>query len=238
MTDKSLKVASTELRVEGPTELIRDAIAKGANLEQLEKLLELRERYEAGEAKKAYHSAMAEFKANPPSIDKDKKVSFNQTKYNYASLANVTKKISAELSKYGLSASWSTKQNGVISVTCRITHVKGHGEETTISADADLSGSKNKIQAIGSTITYLERYTLLALTGLAADDQDDDAQAASVEMIDDKQLNQLRDMLIDKDIKEGKLCSYLKIDNLPNLPKSKFQQAKIAIEGAKKKVSK
>lgn len=157
-----------------PTGLIKQAVESGADLEKLGKLLELQERWDATQAKKAYNQAMAEFKANPPKIGKDKTVSYGNTKYNHASLANVTDKVNTELSKYGLSAFWTTNQNGKILVTCRITHVQGHSENTTLSASADTSGSKNPIQAIGSAITYLQRYTLLALTGLATFDQDDD----------------------------------------------------------------
>ena len=165
-----------------PAEMIRMAVLGGADLDKLEKLLTLQERWEANEAKKAYHKAMADFKANPPKIDKDKKVGYSTQKgnvgYSHASLANVTDKISTELSKHGLSASWTTKQNGQVTVTCKITHVKGHSEETTLSAPSDMTGSKNAIQAIGSTITYLERYTILALTGLATHDMDDDGQVS------------------------------------------------------------
>jgi len=165
-----------------PADMIRMAVAGKADLNSLEKLLELQERFEANQARKAYHQAMAEFKANAPKIGKDKKVGYSTSKgnvgYSHASLSNVTDKISAELSKHGLSASWTTKQNGQIMVTCKITHILGHSEETTISAPADASGSKNAIQAIGSTITYLERYTLLALAGLATHDMDDDGKAA------------------------------------------------------------
>ena len=166
-----------------PSELIRLAIDKGADLEKLKQLLDIKRAYDADKARKAYHLAMSEFKANPPSIGKDKKVGY-KTKdgggvgYSHASLYNVTEKINKELSKYGLSASWTTKQNGAISVTCRITHCMGHSEETTLTAPADTSGSKNAIQAIGSTISYLCRYTLLCLTGLATRDQDDDGRAS------------------------------------------------------------
>lgn len=163
-----------------PAELIRQAVSGGANLEQLEKLLNLQERWEANEAKKAYHKAMAAFKAEPPTIKKDKKVSYKTstgtTSYTHATLANVTEKINAGLSKHGLSASWSVAQaNGQVSVTCKITHEKGHSESTTLTAGPDNSGSKNPIQAIGSAISYLERYTLLALIGLATADMDNDA---------------------------------------------------------------
>mgnify|MGYP001565061912 CR=1 FL=1 len=221
-----------------PADMIRLAVSGGADLDKLEKLLILQERYEANEAKKAYNAAMAAFKANPPKIDKDKDVAYGTTKYSHASLANVTEKINSELSKYGLSASWTTKQNGQICVTCRITHIKGHSEETMLCAPSDTSGSKNAIQAIGSTITYLERYSLLALTGLATYDQDDDGKsaAAPAELIGEAEIHKIRDLLIAKEIKESQFLIYMKLEKLEDMPKAKFQQAMIAISNAKKKI--
>lgn len=187
MTTKQLTVprkVKTELvpMITSPAQMIREAIDGKASLEQMDKLLALQEKWEANQAKKAYHKAMAAFKADPPSIGKDRTVDFKTDKgrvnYNHASLANVTKLISASLSKHGLSATWRVSQEGAIRVTCKITHEDGHSEETTLSAPSDQSGSKNPIQAIGSTITYLERYTLLAMTGLATH-EDDDARNAS-----------------------------------------------------------
>lgn len=219
-----------------PSDMIRLAITQGTDLDKLEKLLQIQERWEANEAKKAYHEAMAAFKADPPKIDKDKSVSFGAGKaaYKHASLYNVTQKISAALSKHGLSASWTTKQNGAILVTCKITHVKGYSEETTLSAPADVSGSKNSIQAIGSTITYLCRYSLLCLSGLATFDQDDDGQAAVTEFIDNKELNQLLDMIADKEANIEKFLEYMKVESLEKLPKAKYQQAMSALQNKKK----
>jgi len=159
-------------------------VAADGNMDvvKLKELLDVQERWEAIEAKKAYVQAMSDFKANPPEILKDKNVHYQTSKgatnYKHATLHNVTTKINAELSKHGLTASWLTSQeNGSIKVTCKITHIMGHSEETCLSAPPDATGSKNVIQAIGSTVTYLERYTLLALTGLATYDQDDDGNA-------------------------------------------------------------
>jgi hypothetical protein len=125
---------------------------------------------------------MAAFKENPPTVFKDKTADFTtqkgRTTYKYANLAGVATVIGKELSKHGLSAAWKTEQNGKITVTCTITHAMGHSESCSLSADADQTGNKNAIQAVGSTISYLQKYTLLALTGLAADDQDDDGAAS------------------------------------------------------------
>lgn len=144
------------------------------DVDKLAKLLEVQERWESNEARKAYVVAMANFKENPPEIIKDKTVSYKQTSYNHASLSNVTSCINKALSEHGLTASWVTDQTDKgVKVTCKITHVLGHSESTSLFSPPDTSGSKNPIQAIGSTVTYLQRYTLLALTGLATFEDDD-----------------------------------------------------------------
>ena len=178
--------------------LVEMAMRTG-DLDKLQKAMELQERWEANEARKAYMQAMSEFKSEPLRIDKDKSVSFGQgkTSYSHASLANVTGKINSGLSKVGLSAAWKTNQdNGTITVTCTITHRDGHSESTSLTASPDTSGSKNSIQAIGSTITYLERYTLLALTGLATYDADDDGHGAEPpELVTTDQATLLNDLI-------------------------------------------
>lgn len=166
-----------------PASMMMTAIAQGLDLSKVEKAMELQAVWEKRQAEKAYNKAIANFKANPPEIIKESKVNFDSAKgkvnYKYASLANVIEKVTPELSKHGLTVSWRTAQNDKISVTCRISHELGHYEETSLCADADNSGSKNPIQAVGSTITYMQRYTALALLGLACSDQDDDGRASS-----------------------------------------------------------
>jgi hypothetical protein len=216
-----------------PAMLLNIAIEKGAELDKLEKLMDLQMKWEANQARKAYTEAMAAFKANQPDIEKDKTVAYGNTKYNHATLANVTDKINAALSQHGLSASWVTQQaDKGITVVCRITHVLGHYEETSLTAPADTSGAKNAIQAIGSTISYLQRYTILALTGLATRDMDNDGQG-TVEYIDDKQLSTIRDLMNDKDIKEDKFCEYMQVESLTAIKKTDFQKA---IQSIKAKV--
>lgn len=244
---KEVEVMNEESRISEsntPADIIKTAITAGADLEKLEKLLNLQERYEAIQAKKAYNEAMANFKANPPKIDKDMTVAYGNTKYNHASLANVTEKINSELSKYGLSASWSIKQNGAVSVTCKITHIKGHSEETTLSAPADSSGSKNAIQAIGSTITYLERYSLLALTGLATYEQDDDGRAAGapvnaeVEYISGEEATEILSICLDLNVDQPKFLSYMKSESIEKILKSDYKKAISALQAKKAKAGK
>jgi hypothetical protein len=89
--------------------------------------------------------------------------------------------VTGPLTNYGFSIAWnpSTGPNGV-TVTCRLTHAAGHFEETSISAPADNKGSKSAAQGVASTITVLQRYTALALLGIAtADMPEPTGEAAS-----------------------------------------------------------
>lgn len=218
-----------------PAMVLDFAIEKGASLEQIEKFMDLKEKWEQREAKKAYVRAMTAFKSNPPEIEKEKKVAYKDVKYSHASLDNVTKKINKALSQHGLSASWIPQQvNGTIAVTCKITHEMGHSEEVSLSAPADNSGSKNPIQAIASTVSYLERYTLLALTGLSTSDMDNDAQTA-VEYINEKQLMTITDIvdnLKNAEKRKPKMLEVYKVESLDKIPASQYKRVMTDLQAA------
>lgn len=164
-----------------PMQMLQIAVQKGVDTEQLSKLMDLEERWRANKAREAYVRAMTAFKSEPTRILKTKQVSIpGGAQFAHAKLADVVDGTCATLSRHGLSHRWETTQaNGGISVTCILTHESGHSERTTLTAPPDDSGKKNGIQAIGSTVTYLERYTLMAATGLAAADMDDDGSGGS-----------------------------------------------------------
>ena len=165
-----------------PMSMLQMAVSQNADLDKLEKLMALQERWEANDARKAYISALADFKSDPLIINKDKHVEFQTSKgvtaYNHATLGNICNIIGAALAKHGLSYRWATEQNGKIKVTCTLMHSLGHSESVSLESSADESGGKNSIQAIGSAVSYLQRYTLLAITGTATQEQDDDGKGA------------------------------------------------------------
>lgn len=239
MVDNEVAIIPEVVQATTPATLLSIAINQGADLDRLEKLMDLQTKWEESQARKAYFSAMAAFKENPPEIEKDKHVKYSTakgvTEYDHASLGNVAHCIASSLGKYGLSAAWRTQQNAQhITVTCRITHSMGYGEETSLSAVADDSGGKNTIQALGSTISYLERYTLLALTGLATQDQDDDGKGSgNVKYISDKQLSTITDMIQSRQVDEKKFCEFMKVDEISHIKDSDFAAAMAALRAKK-----
>jgi len=216
-----------------PAEMIQAAITSGADLEKLQGLLSLQERWEANEAKKAYVQAMASFKEESPKITKDK--TNKQYDSKYTSLSNLVNTVNPVLSRFGLSASWDIVQNGNIKVSCKVTHKQGHSEKSNMEADADTSGAKSKIQQIKSTITYLKAVTFESILGLASSDANlDDDGTGSVEKIDEKQLSDILDLLNAIDSKEGPFLKYLGIEKMEDLKKSDYKKALSAIEAQKK----
>ena len=169
MSTEILKTEATHIEAVTPMGILQIAIEQGADIDKLTKLMELQERWEGNQARKAFNAAMAKFKENPPKISKNNHVKFGNTEYDHATLSHVVERITESLSAVGISHKWSIQQpDSQIAVSCVLTHELGHSESTTLRAAADTSGAKNAIQAIGSAVTYLQRYTLLAATGLAA----------------------------------------------------------------------
>ncbi len=153
-----------------------------ADLDKLERMLAMKERMDAQAAKVAFAHALSSARAEIPPITKDATVSYaskgGRTHYRHETLAGIAKTIDPALSRHGLSYGFRTDQgDGRVIVTCIISHRDGHCEQTTLSGSPDQSGSKNGFQAVGSAVTYLQRYTLKAALGLSAE-VDDDGRAA------------------------------------------------------------
>ena len=59
-------------------------------------------------------------------------------------------------------------------------HVGGHSESVSIGGPPDAGGAKNALQARASTKSYLERYTLKAICGVAEGGDDSDGNPPPV----------------------------------------------------------
>lgn len=223
-----------------PMHMLQVAIEKGADLDRLQQLMDLQERWEANEARKAFVAAMAAFKADPPTVLKSKEVSFggkSGTAYRHATLDQVCAAIVPALSKVGISHRWEVAQDGNwVTVTCVLTHLQGHSERVAMTAPNDASGSKNAIQSVSSAVTYLERYTLLAATGIAAADTDDDGRGtAPPATITEEQAADLRAMAEEVDADIGQFCAWLRVERLSDLPASQYRKALAGLEAKRRK---
>ncbi len=181
-----------------PAYLLELAIEKNSSIEQMEKLMDLKDRYDKKIAKQNFLMAISIFQSDCPVIKKTKKVAFGNTKYSYAALGDIAEQIKKVLQKNGLSYRWEMKdETEKMICTCIVSHIDGHSEQTTMSASKDSSGSKNEIQQRGSTITYLQRYTLISVLGISTADDDVDGgkpKDEAVEGVEEKELKELLEL--------------------------------------------
>lgn len=155
----------------------RAAADPNFDVAKLEQLLAVKERWDANEAKKAFNEAFTAFKGEAITVLKNRDVTDGPLKgKSYAELFSVVNAVTPMLSKHGLSHSWrlSKDEPAWIEVTCTVKHVLGHAESVSMGGPADTGGAKSPIQARASTITYLERYTLKAICGVAEQGDDND----------------------------------------------------------------
>lgn len=174
-----------QLTTVSPNELISQAIDKGLTVEALEKLMGLQERWDANQSRKMFFEAFTRFQSECPDLRKTKEVKFGNTSYKYAPLADIARQINEPLKNCDLSYRWEIQDDEkTIVVTCLVSHVHGHTEKTQMTASPDTSGSKNPIQARGSAIEYLKRYTLIGSLGLTTADEDIDGRLPDVDIDD------------------------------------------------------
>jgi len=169
--------------VDGRPDLLAYAIQQGSSIETIEKMMDLKERNDRYESERQFVEAMNKFRSICPTVEKTKKGHNSK----YAGLAESIEQIKDAESECGLSHRWTTGKDtdGLVLVTCIVSHTGGHSESTTLSGDPDTSGSKNSIQAVGSTVSYLQRYTLFATLGIAAGDEDTDGNTVNLAELQD-----------------------------------------------------
>lgn len=165
------------LAANSPAAMMMAAMNQGATLEQVEKMMDLQDRWERKEAEKAYNAAFAAFKAEAVRVVKGRKVTDGPLRgKEYAELHDVVDAVTPALSRHGLSTSWKLTRDEKewIEVTCTLKHIGGHSESVSMGGPPDAGGAKNALQARASTKSYLERYTLKAICGVAEGGEDND----------------------------------------------------------------
>lgn len=155
----------------------RAAADPQCDIEKMERLMAMHERMQAVSASAAFNAAMAEMQCELPSIAERGK---GHGTVRYATLEDINDVIKPIMQKYGFAVSFKVEHaQAGISVTGILMHRQGHREQTTMLLPTDTSGSKNAVQAVGSSTSYGKRYVLCALLNISTRGEDDDGYAAT-----------------------------------------------------------
>lgn len=129
---------------------------------------------------KAFLKAFLALQSELPELQRTEKVGTNGHTYSYTPLPVMRKILQPLLTRHGFMFAWDSKEvsNNKMEYTCILTHIDGHSKSSSIIAEKDNTADMNNIQAIGSTSTYMQRYTLKMVLGLTSADDDDDGRSA------------------------------------------------------------
>ncbi len=235
------RASRTPKPIATPSAMLAQAVSSGAPIEVVSQLMGLLKETRAEERKMAFDAALSAAKAEIPPILKNRVVDFTsakgRTNYKHEDLGEIAKTVDPILTRHGLSYRFRTEQEGAsVKVTCIVAHRDGYAEENSLSAGRDESGNKNTIQAVGSTVTYLQRYTLKASLGLAVSNDDDGRAsqwASAAPLVNIEQRDELLALINETKTDVELFCRYYKIEAVPDLPASKFGAAKQALEAKK-----
>lgn len=158
----------------------RAASNKDVDVVKLEKLLDMQERIMNKNAEMAFNRDMALMQAELPTITEKGEIKVNDVvRSKYARFEDINEAVKPVLQRHGFAINFKTDTTGGnVKVTGILTHREGHRETTDMTLPVDVSGSKNPVQAIGSSVSYGKRYVMEALLNLTSRGQDDDGQGA------------------------------------------------------------
>jgi hypothetical protein len=216
------------------------ALAENPNIpiDRIAAVIDLFRGIEKDRARAAFDNAIANAKGEFPAILKNRTVEHDtktggKKKYAHEDLFGIAQIVDPILGKYGLSYRYrvSSEIGQPIVVTCVVTGF-GHSEETTLHGGRDDSGNKNAMQAIGSSITYLQRYTLKAALGLAAGHDDDgkSSEATTSDFVSDAQADELLNLIQASRANPDAFLKLAKAESVSDIRAKDFPGLKLMLE--------
>lgn len=202
------------------------------DVSKLEKLLEMYERVMARHAEMAFNADFAAMQSEMPVIAENGAIKHGDKLITkYALFEDINDTVKPILQKHGFAVNFKTKtlENG-INVTGILRHKGGHREDSELTLQADTSGAKNAVQGMGSSASYAKRYVLIALLNITTRGEDDDGSAGGAKTIDTDQVMDLQKIITDHKIDPKPFLIYMKVNNLTQIPFSRFDEAKAALE--------
>ena len=226
----------------------RVALNPRANVEKLERVMAMHERLKAKEAELAFNAAkgrilkkLAGIKIvkNRPVLRESETGKFQKgtpEAFKYAPLEEIDKHLRPLLAEEEMDLSYSDEpwEGGGILIRGRLKHLpSGHYEDSFMPAPADTTGGKSKVQAVGSTNSFLRRYVACNIFNIVVVGDDDDGTGGAIDEAQTKTILGLA-----KKAKVGpKFLKYMKAQSVEEAGSLEAAVATIAARDYRKAVS-
>lgn len=176
----------------------RVAANPAIDVAKMQIVMDMQERLIAHRAKMAFDAALSEMQGEMPTINQRGRIEIRakdakgertgavQQSTKFAKWEDIADGIRPILKKFGFALRFRTglTDAGLVRVV-GILSGHGHREESEFVLQHDSTGSKNAVQAIGSSTSYGKRYAACALLNIASRGEDDDARIGGGKIIDD-----------------------------------------------------
>jgi hypothetical protein len=222
----------------------RAARDPAVDIDKLERLMAMQKDMSETRAKVAFDAAMADMQPKLPVINRKGRIEVRektstgkrdgdlQQSTPYALWEDINEAIRPVLADHGFSLTFRVGKTdaGLITVTGILAHREGHRESDTITLQHDSTGSKNAVQAVGSSNSYGKRYTAINLLNITTRGQDDDGRTAdNTGLINADQAEELVALADEVKADKRAFCEYFKIDGIAMMPAKDFERAKVAL---------
>ncbi|CDO48600.1 ERF family protein [Bartonella tribocorum] len=202
--------------------ILERALENDVNLDRLKSLLELREKEIERQERKNFVRDLSTMQMEYQKIHKN--ATNTHTNSQYATLDKYLDAIKDSLSKYRFSLFSRIKEQNSNAITVEMTlkHISGNEISTQGTFPFDTTGSKNNVQAVGSTITYARRYLLGMLLNIVSEDDDTDGNPP-IKKAFPQQINEIRRLIVQTQSEEAKVLDYVKVENLADMSEGQAQ---------------
>jgi hypothetical protein len=241
LTIRDEDYAAPALRPASETTAIISMIERAArdpavDIDKMERLMLMQERAMERNARAAYAEALALLQPELPSVARNGRITVTDKNNRdrviqstaYARWEDINDAIKPALAKHGFSLSFKVGMapDGKITVTGILMHREGHQEETTITLPHDATGSKNAVQAVGSSTSYGKRYTAGMLLNLTSHGEDDDGKGAlQPATLTEEQVGELVELMDSVGADRPRFLKFYQIEALADLPAARLGEA-------------
>ncbi len=209
----------------------------------LEKIVELHERLERAEAKKAFDAAMCQFQGAIDVIVGTKegsKTNAGELVFRYAPLEQIMPVIKPHLKAAGLSVKFKSELTEKIrKTTCVVTHVMGHSDSAFFESErSDGTRLMSNLQKESSTVSHQQRYALKLALNIVTEGEDDEAalsrkngRSSDVALLTAAQVKTLEALIgsADESLYKAVTVEY-KVESITQLPRAEFKAVKERIK--------
>jgi hypothetical protein len=231
-------------------EVIIDRIREGATLEEIKEYYRFLREIKADEAKVAFDADFV--KLEFPEIPRLGIIDMGRggMQRKYARWEDINEKVEPVLRSHGFRLRFDIieENDTSLSLEAILVHRSGHSIKTRKKLPLDKSGSKNIVQAFGSTQSYAQRYSAIALLNLTSRGEDDDATSS---LDGDSKLNTDQMDYIFKTVRAitgelnpddpspktdewiARIAMSVGLESIPDIPAARFDEIKIKLEKAK-----